>query len=85
MNRLDQVRRMQGTLDPEQDALRNRCDRYVKRLKGTDPRRRRDVEGFDDTNTYQCSCGGRFSPRIWTGQRVGSRHVRGPQIQPKLS
>jgi hypothetical protein len=24
----------------------------VKRLKGNDPRKRRDAEGFDDTNTY---------------------------------
>src|SRR5712692_4796443 len=52
MNRLDEVRRKQGTLDPEQDALRNRCDRYLKRLKGNDPRNRRNAEGFDDTNTY---------------------------------
>ena len=52
MNRLDEVRRKHGTLDLGQDALRNRCDRYVKRLKGNDPRKRRDAEGFDDTNTY---------------------------------
>jgi hypothetical protein len=51
MNRLDEVRRERGTLDPEQDSLRNRCDRYVKRLKGNDPRTRREAEGFDDTNT----------------------------------
>jgi len=29
MNRLDRIRRVQGTLDPDQDALRNRCDRSV--------------------------------------------------------
>ena len=46
MNRLDEVRRKQGTLDPEQDALRNRCDRYVKRLKGNDPRKRRERRGL---------------------------------------
>ena len=62
MNRLDEVRRTQGTLDPEQDALRNRCDRYVKRLKGTDPRRRRDAEGFDDTNTYSVLAAEGFLP-----------------------
>ena len=46
MNRLDEVRRKQGTLDPEQDSLRNRCDRYVKRLKGNDPRKRRERRGL---------------------------------------
>lgn len=62
MNRLDAIRRTHGTLDPEQDALRNRCDRYVKRLKGTDPRRRREAEGFDDTNTYGVLAAESFLP-----------------------
>lgn len=62
MNRLDEVRRKQGTLDPEQDALRNRCDRYLKRLKGNDPRKRRDAEGFDDTNTYSVLAAEGFLP-----------------------
>jgi ATP-dependent helicase YprA (DUF1998 family) len=62
MNRLDAIRRTHGTLDPEQDALRNRCDRFVKRLKGTDPRRRREAEGFDDTNTYGVLAAESFLP-----------------------
>jgi hypothetical protein len=62
LNRLDEVRRGQGTLDPEQDALRNRCDRYVKRLKGSDPRQRREAEGFDDTNTYGVLAAESFLP-----------------------
>src|SRR5450759_1233637 len=62
MNRLDEVRRKQGTLDAEQDALRNRSDRYVKRLKGNDPRKRRNAEGYDDTNTYSVLAAEGFLP-----------------------
>ena len=52
MRRLDEVRARKGTLDPDEDALRARCDRLVKKLKGIEPRRRREAEGYDDTNTY---------------------------------
>lgn len=62
LDRLDGVRRRQGTLDPEQDALRNRCDRYVKRLKGNDKRQKREAEGFDDTNTYGVLAAESFLP-----------------------
>lgn len=50
--RLDQERRIKGTLEPEQDALHRRCDRYIKKMKGQQFRSRRDAEGYDDTNTY---------------------------------
>jgi ATP-dependent helicase YprA (DUF1998 family) len=77
MNRLDAVRRKQGTLDPEQDALRNRCDRYVKRLKGTDQRRRREAEGFDDTNTYGVLAAESFLPGygLDTGWVIGTHEA----------
>jgi ATP-dependent helicase YprA (DUF1998 family) len=52
MRRLDALRAERGTLDPEEDALYGRCDRYIKKLKGVQRRRRREAEGFDDTNTY---------------------------------
>jgi hypothetical protein len=52
MRRLDEVRAQKGTLDPDEDALRARCDRLVKKLKGVEMRRRREAEGYDDTNTY---------------------------------
>jgi ATP-dependent helicase YprA (DUF1998 family) len=81
MNRLDQVRRTQGTLDPDQDALRNRCDRYVKRLKGTDPRRRRDAEGFDDTNTYSVLAAEGFLP----GYGLDSGWVIGTYEAPRFN
>src|SRR3984957_9957593 len=62
MNRLDEIRRRQGTLDPEQDSLRNRCDRYLKRLKGNDPRQRRGGEGFAGTKTYSVLAAEGFLP-----------------------
>ncbi|MEQ1948806.1 MAG: DEAD/DEAH box helicase [Bryobacteraceae bacterium] len=79
MDRLDDVRRRQGTLDPEQDALRNRCDRYVKRLKGNDTRKRREAEGFDDTNTYGVLAAESFLP----GYGLDSGWVVGTYEAPK--
>lgn len=52
MRRLDEARARKGTLDPDEDALRARCDRLIKKLKGIETRRRREAEGYDDTNTY---------------------------------
>jgi len=52
MARLDDTRRRQGTRSPEEDSHFDRCDRLVKRLKGMDPRRRKDSEGYDDSLTY---------------------------------
>jgi hypothetical protein len=77
MNRLDGIRRQHGTLDPELDALRNRCDRYVKRLKGTDPRKRREAEGFDDTNTYSVLAAESFLPGygLDTGWVIGTHEA----------
>jgi ATP-dependent helicase YprA (DUF1998 family) len=84
MNRLDEVRRRQGTLDPEQDALRNRCDRYVKRLKGNDPRERRRTEGFDDTNTYSVLAAEGFLPGygLDSGWVIGT--YEGPKFNPSF-
>jgi len=42
MRRLEVKRGQRGTLDPDEDALYNRCDRLVKRYKGTRQRRRRE-------------------------------------------
>ena len=39
--RLNALRERRGTLEPEDEALFRRCDRLVKRLKGTDRRLRR--------------------------------------------
>ncbi|HRX87181.1 MAG TPA: helicase-related protein, partial [Phycisphaerae bacterium] len=50
--RLKAIDKEEGTLEAEDQALFNRCDRMIKRLKGTDRRRRREAEGYDDVNTF---------------------------------
>src|SRR5207249_7836776 len=52
LDRLDAIRRRQGSLKPDEDALFLRCDRLVKKLKGELGRNRQHAEGYDDTNTY---------------------------------
>lgn len=73
MSRLSEVRAQKGTLDPEEDALFHRCDRLVKRLKAVQSRRKRDAEGFDDTNTYSVLAAEGFLPGygLDTGWVVG--------------
>jgi hypothetical protein len=74
MARLDEVRSRKGTLDPEEDAQRARCDRLVKKLKGIETRRRREAEGYDDTNTYGVLAAEGFLPGygLDTGTVVGT-------------
>jgi len=62
MRRLDGARAKKGTLDPDEDALRARCDRLIKKLKGIETRRRREAEGYDDTNTYAVLAAEGFLP-----------------------
>lgn len=50
--RLNEIRGREGSLVPEDDALFRRCDRMIKRLKGTTGRFRREAEGYDDSNTF---------------------------------
>ena len=52
IQRLQQLQKEYGTLDPEDDAHYRRCDRMIKKLKGVQTRRRREVEGVDGINTY---------------------------------
>ncbi|HPQ40480.1 MAG TPA: helicase-related protein, partial [bacterium] len=74
MNRLDETRLKKGTLDPDEDALRYRCDRLVKKLKGIERRQRNSAEGFDETNTYAVLAAEGFLPGygLETGNVVGS-------------
>ncbi len=51
LRRLGHIRDEQGDLEPSDDALFKRCDRLVKRLKGTARKSRREAEGYDDSNT----------------------------------
>ncbi|WP_210437038.1 DEAD/DEAH box helicase [Oxynema aestuarii] len=70
MARLDAVRQRKGTLDPDEEALRQRCDRLVKKLKGIQSRRKRESEGYDDINTYSVLAAEGFLPGY--GLEVGS-------------
>ena len=50
--RLEEEKRVKGALEADDEALYRRCDAVIKRLKGTDHRRRGEAEGYDDVNTY---------------------------------
>jgi len=52
MDRLEDLRRVKGVLEPEQEVLRTRCHRYIMKMRGDQQRRRKEAEGVDDTNTY---------------------------------
>lgn len=52
LERLRKVAAGKGALDADEEALRARCERLVKKLKGEARRNRNQAEGFDDTNTY---------------------------------
>ena len=62
IDRLHETRRQHGTLDAEDDALFNRCDRLVKRLKGQTRRSRRDAQGQQDANTFSVLAAQGFLP-----------------------
>lgn len=68
--RLNKVREQQGDLESEDEALFRRCDRLVKRLKGTARRSRSEAEGYDDVNTYGVLAAEGFLPGY--GLEVGS-------------
>jgi len=70
IRRLDVLREKQGDLNAEDDALFRRCDRLVKRLKGTARRTRREAEGYDDVNTFSVLAAEGFLPGY--GLEVGS-------------
>lgn len=70
IRRLNAVREREGTLDQEDEMLFRRCDRLVKRLKGTLRRTRGEAEGYDDTNTYGMLAAEGFLPGY--GLEVGS-------------
>lgn len=52
LERLRGVAANKGVLEPDEEALRGRCERLVKKLKGEAKRRANQAEGVDDTNTY---------------------------------
>ena len=70
IKRLNTLREQQGDLEPADDALFKRCDRLLKRLKGTARRTRREAEGYDDVNTFGVLAAEGFLPGY--GLEVGS-------------
>lgn len=52
LERLRKVAANKGALDADEEALRGRCERLVKKLKGDAKRGFNQAEGIDDTNTY---------------------------------
>ncbi len=70
IKRLNALREKQGDLEPADDALFKRCDRLLKRLKGTARRTRREAEGYDDVNTFGVLAAEGFLPGY--GLEVGS-------------
>ena len=52
LERLRKVAEAKGAMDPDEEALRSRCERLVKKLKGEARRRANQAEGIDETNTY---------------------------------
>lgn len=73
ISRLNKVREEQGTLDGGDDAHFRRCDRMIKRLKGTYKRRRNEAEGFDGIITFGVMAAEGFLP----GYGLDSGSVRG--------
>jgi ribosomal protein L40E/SOS-response transcriptional repressor LexA len=70
IRRLNGLREKRGDLDQEDEALFQRCDALVKRLKGTARRTRREAEGYDDVNTFGVLAAEGFLPGY--GLEVGS-------------
>lgn len=70
IERLNAIRMKKGDLEPEDDAYFKRCDKQIKRLKGTDKRSRHEAEGYDEVNTYGVLAAEGFLPGY--GLEVGS-------------
>ena len=77
IGRLEERRRTRGTLEPDEDALFQRCDRLVKRYKGMSKRGKGQTEGFDDINTYAVLGAEGFLPGygLEVGAIVGTANV----------
>lgn len=52
LERLRKVAKNKGVMDADEEALRGRCERLVKKLKGEAKRSASKAEGVDETNTY---------------------------------
>ena len=77
LRQLDRMRaeeQKQGALSDEETAFRERCRRYVNKLKGQGRRARGTAEGFDDTNIYAILAAEGWLPGygLDTGSVIGS-------------
>ena len=81
LQRLDVLRQRNGTLDREDESVRGRCEALVKKLKGVRTRRRREAEGYDDTNTFGVLAAEGFLPGY--GLEIGS--VQATAVAPPHS
>ena len=77
IRRLNQVRHQYGTLESEDEAHYKRCDKLIKKLKGTLTRQRGEAEGVDDINTYSVLAAEGFLPGygLDTGAILGMAEV----------
>ena len=77
IRRLNERRVRQGTLDAEDEALFRRCDKLVKRLKGTIRRSRTRAEGHDDFNTFNVLAAEGFLPGygLEAGSVIGGAEI----------
>ncbi len=62
LERLRQLAKLKGTLDPEEEALRTRAEALINKLKGRITRRSQDAEGYDDTYTMAVLAAEGFLP-----------------------
>jgi ATP-dependent helicase YprA (DUF1998 family) len=79
MDRLNRLRTARAALEPDEDAVFQRCDRLIKRLKGQAQRQRREGEGVDDVSTFGVLAAEGFLPGY--GLDIGS--VTGTAIVPR--
>jgi ATP-dependent helicase YprA (DUF1998 family)/rubrerythrin len=52
VHRLNRIQADTGSLDPADESVRRRCERYIKKIKGEIQRGFNNSEGQDDTVTY---------------------------------
>ncbi|MDY7107964.1 MAG: DEAD/DEAH box helicase [Planctomycetota bacterium] len=77
IRRLNRIRENQGDLNPEEESQYRRCDRMIKKMKGTLRRRRQEPEGYEDVYTYGVLAREGFLPGygLESGQVVGFAEI----------
>jgi len=80
IDRLNHARLRRGTLEADEEALFNRCNRLIKRLKGELTAVPGQAEGYDGSNTYGVLAAEGFLPGY--GLEVGS--IRGTAQMPRF-